>query len=175
MQNNQKRYLEAGQIVAPHGIAGEVRVQPWCDGAEFLCSFDILYFDHGKSPIVIENARPHKNIAILKLAGVNSRDDALGLRSKVLYLDREEIELPQGCYFVQDLIGLEVVDADLPNRRYGELIDVTQTGANDVYHIRDEAGKVTLIPAIPDVIVHTDIPAGQMRIRPLKGLFDDED
>ena len=55
---------------------------------------------------------------------------------------------------------------------YGKIVDVTQTGANDVYHIEDEFGKVTLIPAIPQVIIQTDIEQGIMKITPLEGLFD---
>ena len=82
--------------------------------------------------------------------------------------------MEEGTYFVQDLLGLEVFDADT-GTRYGEISDVTQTGANDVYHIRGENGKEVLIPAIADVVLETDVENGRMVIRPLKGLFDDED
>ena len=81
------------------------------------------------------------------------------------------MELDEGCYFVQDLIGLEVVDAD-SGESYGKITDVSQTGANDVYHITDEKGNVKLIPAIPEVVAETDIEGGVMKITPLEGLFD---
>lgn len=169
----KKQYLEIGQIVTTHGIAGEVRVKPWCDSPELLCEFDRLFFDGGKKEVKIEQARVHKNIVIMKLEGTETMDDAVKLRNKILFAARDDFELDEGTYFVQDLIGLKVFDADT-DRCYGELSDVTQTGANDVYHIKREDGKEVLIPAIPDVVLETDIEGGRMVIRPLKGLFDDE-
>ena len=171
----KKQFLEIGKIVTVHGIAGEVRVQPWCDSCEFLTRFGTLYFDRGARPVTVERARVHKNVGILKLAGIDDRNTAQGLRGRVLYVDRNDVELEEGRYFIQDLIGCRVVDFDAPQKEYGELTEVSQTGANDVYHIRDAAGRVTLIPAIPDVIRETDVDAQQIRITPLKGLFDDED
>lgn len=171
----KKQFLEAGRIVTVHGIAGEVRVQAWCDSNEFLTQFDTLYFNRGQEPVQVERARVHKNVVILKLAGIDDRNTAQTLRGRVLYLNRDDIELDEGTYFVQDLIGCRVVDFDDPQKEYGELTEVSQTGANDVYHIKEASGRVTLIPAIPDVIRETDVEAQLIRITPLKGLFDDED
>lgn len=167
----KKRFLEIGKIVSTHGVRGEVKVLPWCDSAEFLTEFEELYFDEGKTPVHIENARVHKGMAILKLDGVETMDAANTYRGKVLYMDREDIELAPGTYFIQDLIGLAVVDADT-GEEYGTLSDVTQTGANDVYHIRTPQGKEYLIPAIEQVIEKTDIAGGKLLIHPLEGLFE---
>ena len=101
----RKKYLEAGRIVATHGIKGEVKVQPWCDSPQVLCNLSVLYFDNGKTPVKV-GARPHKNAVIMKIEGVNSAQDAAALRGRVLYLDREDIQLDDGTYFIQDLIGL---------------------------------------------------------------------
>lgn len=168
----RKKYLEAGRIVATHGIKGEVKVQPWCDSPQVLCNLSVLYFDNGKTPVKV-GARPHKNAVIMKIEGVNSAQDAAALRGRVLYLDREDIQLDDGTYFIQDLIGLKVADADT-GEEYGILIDVSPTGANDVYHVKTKKGEV-LIPAVPSVIIETDIDRGIMRILPIKGMFDDED
>ena len=84
------------------------------------------------------------------------------------------MDLEEGEYFIQDLIGLEVVDADT-GESYGKLSDVSQTGANDVYHISKPGEKEKYIPAIKQVVIETDVDGGVMKIRPLKGLFDDED
>lgn len=169
----KKQFLEIGQIVTTHGITGEVRVKPWCDRPDILCAFDRLFFDYGKKTVLIEEARPHKNIVIMKLEGVDSIEDAQKLRNKILYADRGDFELDDDTYFVQDLIGLTVLDADT-GVCYGELADVTETGANDVYHIKGANGKVVLVPAIADVVLETNLEEGRMVIRPLKGLFDDE-
>ena len=119
----------------------------------------------------IERSRVAKNIVVMKVKGVDTVEEAQKLRNRVLYIDRDDVELDEGCYFVQDLIGLEVVDAD-SGESYGKITDVSQTGANDVYHITDEKGNVRLIPAIPEVVAETDIEGGVMKITPLEGLFD---
>lgn len=168
-----KQFLEIGKIVSTQGIKGEVRVQPWCDEPQFLCEFDELYFDGGMKPVAIENARVQKNIVIMKLAGTNTVEAAQLLRNKVLYMNRDDVELDENTYFVQDLVGLDVFDAD-SGEMIGKLTEVSATGANDVYHI-DVTGKEVFIPAIPDVVVETDIEGGKMLIRKMKGLFDDED
>ena len=98
-------------------------------------------------------------------------EQAETLRNQILYLNREDVELEEGTYFIQDLIGLDVIDAD-NGAAYGTLKDVLQTGANDVYVVQAEGGKELLIPAIPDVIVETNIEEHCMKIRPLEGLLD---
>ena len=112
---------------------------------------------------------------ILELEGIGTREQAEAMRGQVLYMDRDEVELDEGCYFIQDLIGLEVRDADT-GRIYGTIRDVLETGANDVYAIWNaDEKKEYLVPAIPDVVDETNIAEGFMTIRPLKGLFDDAD
>ncbi len=171
----QKQFLEIGKITNVHGLRGEVKVFPWCDDAAFLCSFDTLYLDGGRTPVRILRARMMKNMAILQIEGCDTREQAERLRNQVLYMDRDEVELEEGTYFIQDLIGLTVTDAD-SGKEYGRIKDVLQTGANDVYVIAEpETKKEYLVPAIPDVIVETNIEEGTMTIRPLEGLFDDAD
>ena len=167
----RKQYLECGKIVAVHGLRGDVRVQPWCDSPETLTAFATLYLDKGAVPMTVEKARVQKNMVLLKLEGVDTPEAAQALRGKVLYLNREDDILEEGQYYVQDLLGLEVADADT-GRVYGILQDVSQTGANDVYHVAFPDGRVELVPAIPQVVVKIDIEAGRMEIRPLEGLFD---
>ena len=168
----KKRFLECGKIVTIHGIKGEIRVQPWCDDAAFLTEFDTLYFDNGQTPVSITHARPHKNVVVMKLHGIDTPEAAAALRGKVLFVDRELVSLADGEYFVQDLIGCKVLDADT-GHDYGVIYDSRPTGANDVYYLRDEQGVERLVPAIPDVVLERDLDAGVIRIRPLEGLFDD--
>jgi 16S rRNA processing protein RimM len=168
----QKPFLEAGQIVGTHGVRGETRVQPWCDSAEQFAGFKTLYWDaDGKRPVKIK-ARPHKQMALVSIEGVDTMEAAAALRGRMLYVSRKDIKLPRGHHLVQDLIGLAVVDADT-GERYGTLTDVSQTGANAVYHMQTPRGEV-LIPAIPSIILSIDTVADVMKIRPMKGLLDDE-
>lgn len=110
----------------------------------------------------------------MKLEGIDSVEKAQALRSKMLYIRRSDAHLPKGSWFIAELIGCEVFDADDPEKRWGTLTDVSRTGANDVWHITNEKGEY-LIPAIPDVIVSTQVEDNRVVIRPLKGIFDDED
>ena len=165
-----KQYLEIGKIVSVFGIKGEVKVQPWCDSPNFLCEFDVLYYKSG-TPVNIVRSRVQKNIVVMKIDGVDTVEDAQKLRNRVLYMDRNDVELEEGSYFVQDLLSLKVIDAET-GEEYGEISDVTETGANDVYHVKSSDGKMYYIPAIPDVVKEVDIECGTMKIIPLQGLFD---
>lgn len=168
----KKEYLEIGKIVNVHGLKGDVKIMPWCDDPELLCEFDSLYIDRDKKEIFIEDARVFKNMVIMRFEGCGTVEAAEKLRNKVLYIHRDDLELEEGVYFIQDLIGLQVIDADT-GKVYGTLKDVSPTGANDVYEVRDEEqNKTYWIPAIPQVIIETDVDGGIMKIRPLEGLLD---
>ena len=169
-----KQFLEIGEITGTHGVRGEVRVNPWCDSPDFIKKFKTLYFDsEGRESVKIVS-RPHGNIALVKIEGIDTVEEARKLRGRILWMKRSDAHLPEGRYFIAELIGCKVFDADNPGKCYGELTDVSETGANDVWHITKD-GREYLIPSIPDVVISTDVAEGVIIIRPLKGIFDDED
>ena len=165
-----KKYLEIGKIVSVFGVKGELKVEPWCDDPALICEFDTLYYKSG-TPVLIERSRVHKGQALIKIKGVDSPEEGVKLRGRVLYMDRDDVTLDDGVYFWQDLIGLSVSDSKT-GEEYGKISDVMQTGANDVYEITDSNGNKKYIPAIPDVIDRIDLEAESMTITPLEGLFD---
>lgn len=166
-----KEFIETGKIVNIHGLKGEVKVMPWSDVPNFICEFDVLYCGKERKVYEVESARVHKNMVLIKFRGVDSPEAANLLRNSIVYIDRNDIELDEGTYFIQDLIGLTVKDADT-GEEYGTVKDVFETGANDVYEVK-KGEKTFLVPAIPDVIVNTDIENSLLIIRPLEGLFDE--
>ena len=169
-----KQYLETAKIVATHGIRGEVRCQYFCDSAEFLCEFEELFLDKkGEKPVEITRAYPHKNVVIMKLEGVDTVEDAQKLIGKTLYMNRDDVELDEGVYFIQDIIGLTVKDIE-SGEVYGKISDVYQNGATDVYSIKKENGRELMFPYIDEVVKKIDIEAGEMLIKPLEGLFDED-
>lgn len=169
-----KEYLELGQIVSTHGVRGEMRFDPWCDSPSFVKKFKTLYFDaSGEKPVKVLSARPHGNVVILMLEGITTVDEARALRGTVLYMKRSDAHLPKDTWFISELIGCKVVDADT-EKVYGEITDVTETGANDVYHIKTNTG-VALMPAVKEFIISTDVEEGIVKVRPIKGIFNDED
>ncbi len=169
-----KKYLETGKIVGTHGIKGMVRVQNWSDSGEFLTAFKSFYLDsNGNEKLTATKIQPHGNVVIMAFKGVDTIEAAEKLRNKVIYIDRKDIKLPEGRYFIDDIIGCEVFDAD-SGVKYGVLSDVSETGANDVWHIK-AGDKEYLLPAIDGVIDFADPENGKITIRPMKGIFDDED
>ena len=134
-----------------------------------------VLLDTGKETLTleIEGVKFFKQFAILKFKGYDNIDDIVKYRGKSLFVTRENaVKLQKDEYFIADLIGLKVIDADT-GAEYGELTDVTATGANDVYHVRFADGKVRYVPAIGQVVLKTDLENGVMAIRPLPGLFED--
>ncbi len=170
----KKQYLEIGKIVSLHGLNGTCKVQPWCDEPAFLCEFEVLYAGKHHTPMTITNARVQKNMVLVNFKGVETPEQAEALRGTVLYMNRDEVALDEDTYFIQDLLGAAVIDAD-DGREYGRLTDILQTGANDVYTVKTPQGKELLVPVIPDVVLEINPDEERIVIRPLKGLFDDAD
>lgn len=168
-----KKYLEAGKIVGTHGIRGEVRVETWCDSPVFFSKLSKVYLKNGETELSVKS-RPHKNIAIMKIKGIDTIEAADKYLGKVLYMDREHADLPKDTFFIADLMGLEVLDSS-DNKLYGKISDVFKTGANDVYEITDENNKKYLVPVIDDVVKEINPGEGFVKIFPMKGIFDDED
>ena len=166
-----KEFLESGKIVGTHGIRGAVRFQPWSDDADFLSGVKTVYLPDN-TPLEIVSVKPHGNIAILEIAGVNSIEDAEKLRNKVLLVKRSDADIPEGRYFIEELISSKVFD-----KKTGELLGVlsvvSKTGANDVWHMK-KGDKEYLVPAIESVVVSVDIEKGEVVIDPLEGIFDED-
>ena len=169
-----KQFLETGKIVGTHGIRGELRVQPWADSPEFLLRFKKLYLSaSGDKALDIVASRVHGNLVLIKAKGIDSIDAAEKLRNKVLYMDRADAGIDENSYYIQDLIGCSVYHSET-DEFFGEITDVSQTGANDVWHIKKD-GKEYLIPAIDDIVQTVEPDLGKVTIIPIKGIFDDED
>ena len=162
----KKRYLEAGKIVNTHGVRGEVKIQPWADGPEFLKGFRKLYVD-GK-PFEVISAKVHKGCLIAMFAGIDNIDSANLLRNKVVHIDREDAKLPKGSYFLQDVIGLPAINDDT-NETIGNVKEILNMPASDVYVI-DNNGEEVLVPAVPEFIKSVDIEAGFIRIKLIEGM-----
>ena len=170
-----KEFLELGQIVGTHGVRGEMRLNPWCDSPEFAKNFKKVYFDkNGQTSVKVLSCRPHGNVALIVLEGTNSVEAAQKLRNKIIYIRRADARLPEGSWFIEELIGCTVYDADDRTKTYGTLSDVFETGANDVWAVSD-GEREYLLPAIKSVVIEADVENDAVFIRPLKGIFDDAD
>ena len=161
--------LEIGQIVNTHGLRGDVKVMPWCDEPEIFHELAYVLIDGEEYEI--EKSSLHKNAVLLKLKGIEHINDAELYRNKVLMIPREELgELPEGTYYICDLLGCSVETVD--GRNLGKICDIIKTGSNDVYVVEDITKKQVLIPVIDEVIKSVSIDEKRIVIEPLKGLID---
>ena len=160
----KNKFLEAGQIVNTHGVQGEVKIVPWCDSPEFLCQFDVLYIDG--QPVRLRSARVHKGNVLATLEGISDVNAAMRLKGRRVFIDRADAKLPEGGYFIQDIIGAEVVTED--GESIGALAEVIDAPASMIYVVRGERER--LIPAVPEFILSTDADAGVITVRLIEGM-----
>ena len=163
-----KQYLEVGKVTAVHGLNGEVRVQPWADSPDFLCQFKTLYVDEAHFPMNVQRARVHKNMVIIKFEGPTDVPSAMSLRGATLYIDRSDVKLPEGAFFLADIYGLEVRDA-ATGAVLGKIADVLTLPANNVYVVRGGEREL-MIPAVPQFIAETNVDHGFIRVNVMEGL-----
>lgn len=156
-----------------HGIRGELKFTLWCDNIEYLKQLKILYLDdEGKQSVRIISARPQKNTAILKLEGINTIEQAEKFKGRVLYCNRDDAVIDEGANYIADLIGCYVVDVDT-EEEYGQVTDVLNYGSCDIYDI-ESWGRHTLIPATPDIVKEINTEYQVIRIKKMKGLFNED-
>ena len=163
-------YIPVGQIVNAHGIKGEVKLNPMGFDPEYLADFDVLYIS-GKSTEV-KAARVHKSVVLLTLPGVEDMDAALALKGKTVTIRREDVEVPEGYYFDEEIEGLTVVDC-ATEEVIGKVRRVLTYPAHKIYEVRGE--REYLIPAVPGVFIESvDLDAEVVRVHLMKGLATDE-
>lgn len=169
-----KQFIEVGEFVTTHGVMGELKMYPWCDGPEFVTQLPRLYFSaQGGRETSVESARVHKGMCLVKLKGVNSIDDARVYIHKTAYFNRADVNLPEGRFFVQDIIGCKVQDADT-GKEYGVITAVDHPAANDIYTVKNEAGEVFLFPAVSEFLAELAPENGVVTVRPIPGMFTNE-
>ncbi len=165
--------FQVGVISSTHGIAGEVKVYPTTDDPKRFKKLKTVLLDTGKDmrELEIAGVKFFKQMVILKFRGYDRIEDIQPYRGKSLYVTRENaVRLKKDEYFIADLIGMKVYEED--DSCLGELTDVLQTGANDVYVVKMGNGKDVLIPAIRQCILDVDIEAGRMKVHLLEGLLE---
>lgn len=170
----EPRYLAVGRILRPHGIRGELRVGVLTDYPERLGQHAYFYLASPDLPEIarrypVEKLRRHKKVLLLKLGGCDDRNAAEELRGQLVQIPIEEaVSLEEGEYYYFQLIGVRV-EAE-SGESLGQVVDVLETGANDVYVVRGPQGEV-LLPAVKDVVLKLDLEAKQMVVNLLPGML----
>ena len=168
----KQQYFEIGQIVNTFGIKGVVKVNPFTDDISQFEKMDTILVEKkgNLQEMQIEEVKYSKNQVLLKLKGIDTIEVAEQYRNCYLKLPREKAKkIPEGTYFIADLIGLEVVTDE--GELLGKVDDIYNSGANDIYVIKDELGKQILLPAIKEVIKEINLEQEKITVHLLNGLI----
>lgn len=162
-----------GEIANTHGIRGEVKVYPTTDDVARFKKLKkcILETKQGEMLLHVESCKFFKQFAILKFKEFNNINEVEQYKHCSLYVEREDaVKCEEDEYYIADLVGCTVYNED--DSELGDLVDVIQTGANDVYVVRMESGKELMIPAIKECILSVSITERRVKVHLLKGLLD---
>ena len=164
-------YIECGKIINTHGARGGVKIEPWCNTPHDFASLKRVFFLEGgeytKKKIIKSSV--FKQFVLADIEGIDDMDRAMLLKNKVLYAAREDFKLAEGEFFISDLEGLEVIDAD-NGTVYGTLVETINRGASDIYVVKTANGE-RMIPAVNEFIDRIDLEKGVF-VRPIPGMFD---
>ena len=168
---DKKNYLECAIIINTHGVMGAVKLESLCDSPEVLASLErVFVLEGGKyREIKILHASVFKQFVLATLEGVSDMDTAAAMKGTTLYAARDDFELEEGEYFIADLYGLNVIDAD-NGSIYGKIKDVINRGASDIYVVDTPNGE-RMIPVVDEFVDRVDVNEGVF-VRPIEGMLD---
>lgn len=166
----EPEYLVVGFLRRPHGVKGEILMSVHTDFPERLKTGKTVFVGDSYQPMVMASLRPHASGMLVRFRGMKTPEDASQYRNTWVFVPTaDRPALPEGEYYHHQLIGLNVVTDE--GRELGVLADVLETGANDVYVVRNAEGTETLIPAIPSVVLEVRLADRLMRVHILDGLI----
>jgi 16S rRNA processing protein RimM len=167
-------YLVIGYLRRSHGVHGEIIMDLHTDFPERIKSGRKVLIGEKHQPFALNTVRPHANGLLVSLRGVDTPEDAGMYRNQWVYVKASEVPpLPKGQHYKYELIDLDVVDEN--DNPLGKLVEILETGANDVYVVRDDSDKEILLPAIPSVILDLDIDRRTLKVHLLDGLIEKRD
>ncbi|MCC6299705.1 MAG: 16S rRNA processing protein RimM [Anaerolineales bacterium] len=162
-------YLSVGFLRRPHGLHGEIVMDLHTDFPERMKSGRKLFVGNDHKPVTLTSVRPHQAGLLVKFKNIETPEDAGMFRNQWVFVKKADAPpLPEGKIYQHELIGFKVVDED--DNPLGELVEILETGANDVYIVRDDSGKEILLPAIPSVILDVEVGSRTLRVHLLDGL-----
>lgn len=166
-------FLVIGRLRRPHGVKGEILMEVLTDFPERVQVGMTVYLGDQYLPVRINSIRPHVNALLISIDNYDNRESVGELRNLEVYIPSSSVlPLPEGEFYHHQIIGLQVIDeTGLP---LGHVIDLLETGANDVLIIHAERGNEYLVPVIDGVVTEIDLSRSRITIHPLPGLLPDK-
>ena len=171
----KKTYLEGGKICTSHGIKGLVKVEHLCDSPKVLTKVKKIYLkerDGSFTERAVKSASVAGQFLLMGIEGIDSREEAIAYRGRLIYLHRDDIPVSKGAMLIADMIGLPVYHAE-SGESLGELSDVSDIAGRRIYTVKYQ-GREVLIPDVPEFIKEISEDGG-MAVLPIPGLFDTAD
>ena len=165
--------IKIGRIVGTHGYKGTVKVEPLTDFPQRFKNLKQVKLSQGNNvcELSVENCSMHQGRLLMKFAGIDTIDEASKYRNAFLNIAADELyPLPDGYYYHFQLIGMKVYDMEIGY--IGQLIDILETGANDVYVVKSDSYGEVLIPAVKEVIMEVDLDQQTIGVKLLPGLLE---
>ncbi len=165
------KYLECGKIINTHGFRGAVKLESWCDSPQVLAQMRDIWLLEGEEyrKVSVQSASVLGKFVIAKLDGVDTEEKANSLRNLIIYAPRDSFRLPEGGYFLADILQLPVKDVD-SGQILGTVDAVDTRGKTNYFQIKTQDGEA-LLPDIPQFVVRVDVDDA-VYVRPIPGLLD---
>lgn len=168
-------FLAVGHLRRPHGLRGEIVMTVWTDFPERLEPGVQVYVGDDHTPVHIRSVRWHRKDLLISFDEYTVREDVGLLRNQVLMVRAEDRpSLEEGDLYLHQVMGMSVID-DANGNSLGTITEIIETGANDVYIVRDDRGFELLLPAIEPVILDINLETNEMRVHLLPGLLPDSE
>jgi len=166
------KYIECGAVANTHGITGAVKALSWCDSPDVLASLPSVFTEQLGvfTQHEIESASVYKDMVIFTFVGIDSIEKAAKLKGKTLYALRDDFQLQEGEYFIADLIGLEVIDAE-SGKIYGRIEGVNTNASQTLYEVLTATGT-RLLPAV-DAFIKEIVHGKCVYVNNIPGLLED--
>jgi len=168
-----EEWVVVGEFVGPFGIHGEVKLRPLTDFPERFERTSTIYVGDKRVPYRVEQAHMHKQLVLLRLAGIADVDAAEQLRGEQVWIRATELTpLQEDQFYLHDVVGLRVRHVN--GQPLGVVTDVVSTGASELFVIRDPQGKEVLLPVVKSFVKQIDLAQGVILVDPIPGLFDED-
>lgn len=157
-----------GKVVNVVGLKGELKIYSYTDRNERFEELDQIWLDNEIR--IIQNVRYQNKVVILKLEGINDRNQAEAQRNKNVYIEETDLQdLPEDTYYVRDLIGMEVLTED---GKLGVISNVVQNTAQDLYEVKTEENKKILLPVVKEFVLNVNMEERTVKVKLPEGLLD---
>lgn len=164
-------FIAVGKLRRPHGVCGEILMEVLTDFPERLIEGMLLYVGTEQRPLRLVKRRYHRKALLVTFEGYETPETVGEFRNQYAFIPAASLApLPEGEYYHHQILGLQVVDET--GAGLGTIVEIIETGANDVYVVRQEGGRDILIPAIDPVILDVNLNSGKMHVYLLPGLVD---